>query len=164
MTKEDKPIVDRGIKENWRIGDRTRLKRLLEKNLKLYRDNEELKQINSETLAQLNLDNMELIIENAKLKKENAELKSELPKKADTNHSLVEQMAKLEEENASMRARLNAINLLTPELEKCSKLKKQRLSKAKEIIKELKDDLSMYSGNYQSIILKAEQFLKEIEK
>lgn len=39
MTKEDKQIIDRGIKENWRIGDRTRLKRLLEKNLKLYREN-----------------------------------------------------------------------------------------------------------------------------
>lgn len=43
MTKEDKQIIDRAIKENWRIGDRTRLKRLLEKNLKLYRENEELK-------------------------------------------------------------------------------------------------------------------------
>ena len=46
MTKEDKQIIDRGIKENWRISDRTRLKQLLEKNLKLYRENEELKEKN----------------------------------------------------------------------------------------------------------------------
>lgn len=39
----------------------------------------------------------------ADLEKENAELKSELSKKADTNHSLVEQMAKLEEENAKLK-------------------------------------------------------------
>ena len=42
MTKEDKQIIDRAVKEEWRIGDRTRLKRLLEKNLKLYRENIEL--------------------------------------------------------------------------------------------------------------------------
>lgn len=42
MTKEDKQIIDRAVKEHWRIGDRTRLRRLLEKNLKQYRDNVEL--------------------------------------------------------------------------------------------------------------------------
>ena len=40
MDKEDKQIIDRAVKEEWRIGDRSRLKRLLEKNLKLYRENE----------------------------------------------------------------------------------------------------------------------------
>ena len=44
MTKEDKQIIDRAVKESWRIGDRTRLKHLLKKNLILYRENEELKQ------------------------------------------------------------------------------------------------------------------------
>lgn len=44
MTKEDRQIIDRAIKENWRTGDRTRLKRLLEKNLKLYRENAELRE------------------------------------------------------------------------------------------------------------------------
>lgn len=39
MTKEDKQIIDRAVKGNWRIGDRTRLKHLLGKNLKLYREN-----------------------------------------------------------------------------------------------------------------------------
>lgn len=36
-----------------------------------------------------------------------------------------------EKENAKLKARLNAINLLTPELEKSSKLKKQQLAKAR---------------------------------
>lgn len=47
MTKEDKQIIDRATKEEWRIGDRTRLKRLLEKNLKLYRENVELEKENA---------------------------------------------------------------------------------------------------------------------
>jgi hypothetical protein len=42
MTKEDKQIIKRAVKEEWRIGDRSRLKRLLEKNLELYRENVEL--------------------------------------------------------------------------------------------------------------------------
>lgn len=46
MTKEDKQIIDRAVKEEWRIGDRTRLKRLFEKNLKQYRDNVELENKN----------------------------------------------------------------------------------------------------------------------
>ena len=46
MTKEDKQIIERAVKETWRIGDRTRLKRLLEKNLKQYRDNVELENKN----------------------------------------------------------------------------------------------------------------------
>ena len=49
MTKEDKQIINKATKENWRIGDRTRLKRLLEKNLELYRENEELKKACDET-------------------------------------------------------------------------------------------------------------------
>lgn len=51
MTKEDKQIIDRAIKENWRIGDRTRLKRLLKKNLELYRENVELENENTELKA-----------------------------------------------------------------------------------------------------------------
>ena len=35
-------------------------------------------------------------------------------------------------------------------------------AQAKEIIKTLADDLSMYSGSYQKELLQAEQFLKEI--
>ena len=50
------------------------------------------------------------------------------------------------------------------QIEKVSDYNADQLTKAREIIKELKAGLSMYSGNYQSIMLKAEQFLKEIEK
>lgn len=39
-----------------------------------------------------------------------------------------------------------------------------QLSKAKEIIKTLADDLSMYSGNYQKELLEAKQFLKDEPK
>ena len=53
MTKEDKQIIKRATKENWRIGDRTRLKRLLEKNLKLYRENIELEKENAELEKEL---------------------------------------------------------------------------------------------------------------
>ena len=54
MTKEDKQIIDRAVKEEWRIGDRTRLKRLLEKNLKLYRENVELEYENAELKEKYN--------------------------------------------------------------------------------------------------------------
>ena len=39
-----------------------------------------------------------------------------------------------------------------------------QLTKAKELIKTLADDLSIYSGNYQKELLEAEQFLKEIDE
>ena len=42
-----------------------------------------------------------------------------------------------------------------------TKEKSDRINKAKEIIKILKDDLSMYSGNYQKEIMEAEKFLSE---
>lgn len=54
MDKEDKQIIDRAIKENWRIGDRTRLKHLLEKNLKLYRENVKLEKENEELEETIN--------------------------------------------------------------------------------------------------------------
>lgn len=55
MTKEDKQIIKRAVKEEWRIGDRTRLKRLLEKNLKQYRENVELKEQIADTKANCDL-------------------------------------------------------------------------------------------------------------
>ena len=75
MTKEDKQIIDRAVKEEWRIGDRTRLKRLLEKNLKLYRENVELEQ----KLEQTEKDLADYQFNYPKIKeleKENAELKA----------------------------------------------------------------------------------------
>ena len=44
----------------------------------LEKENARLKEINTHTISQLNLDNGELIIENEKLKKENAELKEKV--------------------------------------------------------------------------------------
>ena len=75
MTKEDKQIIDRAVKEEWRIGDRSRLKRLLEKNLKLYRENVELEQ----KLEQTEKDLADYQFNYPKIKeleKENAELKA----------------------------------------------------------------------------------------
>lgn len=69
-------------------------------------------------------------------------------------------------ENAELKARINAINLLTPELEKSSKLKKQQLTQAKEIIKELLDlgVFGIFKGTTsEEVVHKAEQFLKEIQ-
>ena len=99
MDKEDKQIINRAIKENWRIGDRTRLKRLLEKNLKLYRENVELERKLEQTekdLADYQF-NYPTIKE---LEKENAELKAgrvkwhdlrkdptDLPPKMVSNHN-----------------------------------------------------------------------------
>ena len=44
-------------------------------------------------------------------------------------------VAVLEKENTELKVRLNAINLLTPELEKASELKRKQLTKAKELPK-----------------------------
>lgn len=82
MTKEDKQIIDRAVKEEWRIGDRTRLKRLLEKNLKLYRENVELEQ----KLEQTEKDLADYQFNYPKIKeleKENAELKERVEKAED---------------------------------------------------------------------------------
>lgn len=90
------------------------------------------------------------------------------------NYSTIKE---LEKENAGLKARLNAINLLTPELQKMSKLKTQQLTKAKEIIKRLlatprsiygRDEdgeiTSFFNSDYGKLKKQAEQFLKEVEK
>lgn len=71
MNKEDFEYAKRF--EDWLKGKN--LNGIQEDVLKLRIENEKLKEINSETIAQLNLNNGELIIENEKLRKENAELK-----------------------------------------------------------------------------------------
>ena len=71
--------------------------------------------------------------------------KSELAKKADTNHSLVEQMADLESENADQ---------------------KDQLTTAKEIIKKLLDTqycLDPYRDIFKERVAEAEQFLSEVD-
>lgn len=80
---------------------------------------------------------------------------------------LVAYIEKLEKENAELKARPNTINLLTPELEKQSKTKKQQLIKAKELLKKI--EKIVYSGENEikrlsqivDILAEAEQFLKE---
>ena len=96
----------------------------------------------------------------ADLEKENADLKMGLKWDADNRDELLK-------ENAGLKSRLNAINLLTPELEKASKLRKRQLATAKEIIKELLDtqsQLDPYRDIFKDRILKAEQFLEEVKE
>ena len=68
------------------------------------------------------------------------------------------QIEELKKENAELRARLNAVNSLTPELEKRSKLKSQQLTIAKDLLLRFieLDVLDCYS-----IVEEAKQFLKE---
>lgn len=86
--------------------------------------------------------------------KENAELKSELTKKADTNHSLVEQMADLESDFRICEHNADTYY--------------DQLTKAKEVIKELLDSYKYVIRFREYVdkkpIAKAEQFLKEIKE
>ena len=75
----------------------------------------------------------------------------------------------LEKENAGLKARLNAINLLTPELEKSSKLKTQQLTKAKYTLKKIietvqNDRINEYGARLVLIKDFASECLQEIEK
>ena len=114
--------------------------------------------------------------------KENTELKSELTKKADTNHSLVEQMAKLEEKNAELKHNKETVVHLAECLEekmkerieeletRCTELFLQnnefaeRFEKSKEIIKGLLSCCRNYPQENAEKMEQAEQFLKEIGK
>ena len=88
------------------------------------------------------------------LKKKNTELKSELTKKADTNHSLVEQMAKLESDFRIC--------------EKNADTYYDQLTKAKELLNEFmrisKASDEDFEHDYSELIGDTEQFIKEIEK
>ena len=208
MTKEDKQIIKRAIKEEWRIGDRTRLKRLLEKNLEQYRDNVELENENrllGERCNQLLKDkgyltdriddikaNCDLAIEGRDVKIKELELEltvekdqhqeetnlhlhaeeyiksleEELTKKADTNHSLVEQMARLEEENAELKKELKDANEKVVHLA-CNQNKdlNYKLTKATELIEDMYDKIpASHSDYYKDVMERARQFIKEIEK
>lgn len=88
MTKEDKQIIDRGIKENWRIGDRTRLKHLLEKNFKLYRENIELEKENEEMKKGLGCETCQIHLEYEKLNTKIAELEQQIEKYIEGNKKL----------------------------------------------------------------------------
>ena len=118
------------------------LKVALKKGELLERENAELKKKLKEKLKTVADKDLSFVAKFDALEKENAELKSELTKKADTNHSLVEQMADLESKNAELN---------------------DQLAKAKEIIKQL-----MYASRdciaWYCLCDKANKFIKELEK
>lgn len=98
--------------------------------------------------------------------KENAELKNKLEHRNCldcSNHSSNLRMRNLdlEKENAELKARLIAINLLTPELQKASNLRKQQLSNAKELLKKWVELFKSKGGNIPPtpIQVETEQFL-----
>lgn len=80
--------------------------------------------------------------------------------------TFIEYVQELEKGNVELKARPNAINLLTPELEKLVKLRKQQLTKATEIIKKyLSIDVGgKITQNYLDVTKEAEQFIREVEK
>lgn len=75
----------------------------------------------------------------------------------DIEHDMDKNIQELRNENVGLKARLNAINLLTPELEKMSKLKTQQLTKAKELLKKCYENY-IYLEPLRSEI---KQFLEE---
>ena len=112
MTKEDKQIIDRAVKEGWGIGDRTRLKRLLEKNLKQYRDKVELENKIADIKANCDLAIEGRDIKIKELEKENAELKRQ------RNNCEEQFQNKVEEVGIEIEKRLLAE-------ERCKKLEQQ---------------------------------------
>lgn len=114
------------------------------------------------------------------LEKENAELKHNKKTVVHLAGCLEEKMKErieeLEKENVGLNARLNAINLLTPELEKSSKLKEQQITKATEYIEKVKytlkkiietvhnDRIDEYGARLVLIKDFAYECLEEIEK
>ena len=143
MDKEDKQIIDRAVKEEWRIGDRTRLKRLLEKNLKLYRENVELEKKLEQTekdLADYQF-NYPTIKE---LEKENAELKEELKNWKDEWQEQVQKA--IDEGYARTQQTI-------------------QLTKAKDLIEDMYDKIpASHSDYYKDVMERARQFLWGVEK
>lgn len=89
------------------------------------------------------------------------ELEQQIEIERNSRIALVNKITELEKQNAGLKARLNAINLLTPELEKSSKLKTQQLTKATELLKEAQGYIE---NEDDELYDKIEQFIKEIEK
>ena len=87
----------------------------------------------------------------AELEKENAELQQKWLNESYEKAKLVEKW-KRNGENIIQECR---------DIEGANAYYEHQLTNAKEIIKTLAGDLSMYSGNYQKELLEAKQFLKE---
>lgn len=136
MTKEDKQIIDRAVKEEWRIGDRTRLKRLLEKNLKLYRENVELEKVCQDLSDKFDYQVKQVM----ELEQENAELKAEIENDRDLPTVAYMQGA-----------------------ENQKKKDEKQLTKARELIEKL-ISLNRKEWVYSDVREEAEQFLQEVEK
>lgn len=150
MTKEDKQIIDRAVKEEWRIGDRSHLKRLLKKNLKLYRENVELEKRCEETQELLD----KQIEATYKLDKENAELKERV--------KMLEQGYVWHDYDAGEDCYEDS-----HEGKWVKRDEVYQLTKAKELIKEFVQhykNKTIYVENMQDLLEQTEQFIKEIEE
>lgn len=89
------------------------------------------------------------------------ELKEELTKKADTNHSLVEQMARLEEENAELKEKLEIEKNARGDWFGKAVTKDRQLTEAKKIIKDMLRDIPNRMWYTDDVIKRAEDFIKE---
>ena len=159
MTKEDKQIIERATKEEWRIGDRTRLKHLLKKNLKQYRDNVELKNKNKLLGERCN----QLLKDKGDLTDKIADIKANCDLAIEGRDV---EIMELKKENAELKKRVD--NLYNSDC-----WASDQLTKAKEIIRDLlgcffylfeHDNNTRGHIKINNAIEQAEQFLKEIEK
>lgn len=94
----------------------------------------------------------------AELEKENRDLRDNYDQ---FKAIAVPEKERLQKENEELKERLAILNL---NANIAVRDFNDLLTKAKNIIKTLADDLSMYSGNYQKELLEAKQFIKENEK
>lgn len=125
----------------------------------LQKENAKLKQINSEGLAQLNLENGKLIIENENLRKENAELKEQISIKDILIKELQEQRVYWKESSFDWRHKFF-------KLDKVKRLikKDKQLTKAKNLLKWALHSDPEHDEDFEKKWKEAEQFLKDLEK
>ena len=176
MDKEDKQIIKRAVKEEWIIGDRTRLKRLLEKNLKQYRENVELENENrllGERCNQLLKDkgeltdkiadikaNCDLAIEGRDLKIK--ELEQELTVEKDQHQEEInlhlhaeDYIKSLEKENAELRNNGFTVSAMTEQQLKVALKKGEQLEKENaKLKKKLKEKLKTIADKDLSFVAK----------
>lgn len=97
------------------------------------------------------------------------ELNNEIAELKAYNEKLLDGDIEKHNKIVELKARLNAINLLTPELQKASNLRKQQLTKAKKLLEEIIDTPvftqmggELYENEgYTELVEEIEQFLKE---
>ena len=152
MTKEDKQIIERATKEEWRIGDRTRLKHLLKKNLKQYRDNVELKNKNKLLGERCN----QLLKDKGDLTDKIADIKANCDLAIEGRDV---EIMELKKENEELKKRVD--NLYNSDC-----WASDQLTKAKELLMKWVELFKPKGGNIPPtpIQVDTEQFLKEGEK